>query len=97
MAFNSGEVSIVKGMLTRGDAQHHIAAYFGVNSARINDIKQGTVGVGVNAAPANELPPPGPYLAGRSALRERETLKTLRDLIDEAIVDIDQFERTDKG
>jgi hypothetical protein len=39
------------------------------------------------------LPPAGPYMAGRSALRARDTLIALRDLIDGAIDDIDLYER----
>lgn len=97
MALTSPEIAIVKGMLARGDAQHHIAAYFGVNSARINDIKQGTNGATIAAAPTFELPQPGPYMAGRSALKARETLKALRDLIDDTIKDIDIYEDTGKG
>jgi hypothetical protein len=31
MALKDGEIAIVKGMLVRGDRQHDIAAYFGVN------------------------------------------------------------------
>lgn len=96
MAFKDGEIAIVKGMLGRGDAQHHIAAYFGCNSARINDVKKGVVGTSIAIAPARDLPPPGPYMAGRSALRARETLKALRDLIDDTIKDIDLFEQTEK-
>lgn len=97
MALTTAEIAIVKGMLARGDAQHHIAAYFGVNSARINDIKQGTNGATIAAAPTIELPQPGPYMAGRSALKARETLKALRDLIDDTIKDIDIYEDTGKG
>lgn len=97
MALSEGEIRIVRGMLARGDAQHHIAAYFGVNSARINDIKQGLVAPSVAAAAREELPPPGPYMAGRSALRARETLQALRELIDDAIKDIDRFETEQKG
>lgn len=96
MALTEPEIAIAKGMLSRGDAQHHIAAYFGVNSARINDLKKGTVGSHISLAPATDLPPPGPYMAGRSALRARETLKALRDLIDDAIKDIDLYEQTEK-
>ena len=96
MALTDQEISIVKGMLLRGDAQHHIAAYFGVNSARIAEVKTGAAGPQVTAAPAVELPPPGPYLAGRSALRARETLKALRELIDETIAEIDLYEKTTK-
>lgn len=94
MPLDDSEISIVKGMLDRGDAQHHIAAYFGVNQARINDIKQekNGIGSGVGAAGASELPEPGPYLAGRSALKARETLTALRDLIDQTIAEIDIYE-----
>jgi hypothetical protein len=97
MALTTQEISIVKGMLARGDAQHHIAAYFGVNSARINDIKQGTVGNEVPPTIGAGLPEPGPYMGVRSGLRARETLIALRDLIDGAIKDIDRFEQADKG
>lgn len=94
MPLDDSEISIVKGMLDRGDAQHHIAAYFGVNSARINDIKYEKNGIGssVSVAPVADLPPPGPYLAGRSALKARETLTALRDLIDQTIAEIEVFE-----
>lgn len=94
MAFNDFEVAIVRGMLFRGDKQQDIAAYFGVNSARINDVKQGLVRAHIEAATPATLPPPGPYMAGRSALRAKETLIALRELIDEAITDIDKFEQT---
>lgn len=93
MALNDGEIAIVKGMLIRGDKQHDIAAYFGVNAGRVNDVKQGVKGPTIIAAAQDVLPPPGPYMAGRSALRAKETLVALRELIDEAITDIDQFER----
>jgi hypothetical protein len=100
MPLTGAEIAIAKGMLLRGDKQHDIAAYFGVNSARINDIYQHTrgIGVGVDPAPEHDLPPPGPYLAGRSAIRARETLKALRDLIDGVLSDIDLYEdRLDRG
>lgn len=35
------DAAIVKGMLARGDRQHDVAAYFGVNSARIAEIANG--------------------------------------------------------
>jgi hypothetical protein len=66
-------------MLARGDRQHDIAAYFGSSS--------------ITASQAEDLPPAGPYMAGRSALRARDTLTALRDLIDEAIGDIDLYEK----
>lgn len=59
------DAAIVKGMLLRGDRQHDIAAWFGVNGGRIAEI---AIGYRFNAAkPAtpDELPPIGPYPAGR--------------------------------
>ncbi|MBH5398577.1 hypothetical protein HZZ13_12360 [Bradyrhizobium sp. CNPSo 4010] len=93
MALNNGEIAVVKGMLLRGDRQHDIAAYFGVNGGRIAEISTGQTGSGVAASAPNELPPAGPYMAGRSALRARDTLIALRDLIQDAINDIDLYEK----
>jgi hypothetical protein len=93
MALNDAEIATVKGMLLRGDKQHDIAAYFGVNGGRIAEISTGQAGTSVTASSADDLPPSGPYMAGRSALRARETLIALRDLIEEAIGDIDLYEK----
>jgi hypothetical protein len=93
MALSEEEIAAVKGMLLRGDRQHDIAAYFGVNSARVAEVSKGQTGSSVAASPADELPPAGPYMAGRSALRARDTLIALRGLIDEAIGDIDLYEK----
>jgi hypothetical protein len=93
MALSEGEIATVKGMLVRGDRQHDIAAYFGVNGGRIAEISTGQTGSNVAAAAADDLPPAGPYMAGRSALRARDTLIALRDLIQDAINDIDLYEK----
>jgi hypothetical protein len=92
MPLDTREVALVKGMLLRGDRQHDIAAYFGVNGGRIGEISTRLKGDGVSAALPDELPPKGPYMAGRSSLRARDTLLALRDLIDGAIQDIEQYE-----
>lgn len=92
MPLNNDEIAIVKGMLARGDRQHDIAAYFGVNSARIAEVAKRQTGSSVEPARASSLPPAGPYMAGRSALRARDTLIALRELIDQAIGDIDLYE-----
>lgn len=97
MALNDSEIAIVKGMLSRGDKQHDIAAYFGINGGRIGEISTGHTGPSVAAAADVDLPPPGPYMAGRSALRARDTLTALRDLIQEAINDIDLYEKPGEG
>lgn len=57
----------VKGMLARGDRQHDIAAWFGVNGGRIAEIAKRATFADVAPAPADKLPPPGPYLSGRAA------------------------------
>lgn len=62
------ESSLVKGMLARGDRQHDIAAYFGVNGGRIAEIATGQRYHDVAAAPLHELPPAGPYPCGRDAV-----------------------------
>jgi hypothetical protein len=93
MALNDAEIAIVKGMLIRRDRQHDIAAYFGVNGGRIGEISTGHTGANIAAAAQEDLPPAGPYMAGRSALRARDTLIALRDLIQGAIEDIDLYER----
>jgi|688.fasta_scaffold174621_2 hypothetical protein len=61
------DAAIVKGMLARGDRQHDIAAWFGVNGGRIADIATGRKFREVLAEPSNNLPPRGPYPTGREA------------------------------
>lgn len=55
------DAAIAKGMLARGDKQHDIAAYFGVNGGRIAEIASGDRFAEVRAADPADLPPPGPY------------------------------------
>jgi hypothetical protein len=53
------DLPIVVGMDARGDRNHDIAAWFGVNQGRIAEVKSGDYG-SVVAAPASSLPPKGP-------------------------------------
>lgn len=71
---DEADAAIVKGMLARGDRQHDIAAWFGVNGGRIGEISTGAKFPNVTAADHTELPPPGPYLSGRQSA---ELLKLL--------------------
>ena len=65
MALTNKEASVVLGMAARGDSEHDIAAWFGVNQGRIAEIKGGSYG-GIAAAPAADLPPRGsPGVKGR--------------------------------
>ncbi len=95
------EAALIKGMLKRGDRQSDIAAFFGgdVNAGRIAEINTGQKWEEVAAAPQDKLPPPGPYLAGRSAIKARETLMMVleqiniqREQIIESLKAIDSWE-----
>ena len=90
-AFNSGiklsesDAAIVKGMLHRGDRQHDIASWFGVNSGRIAEISVRYKFSHVIMKRDN-LPPPGPYLTGKQLyelkLKVDEQNKKLNKLVD---------------
>lgn len=60
-SLNELDASIVRGMLLRGDRQHDIASWFGVNAGRVAEVKTGAKHATVTAAPMHALPPPGPY------------------------------------
>ena len=61
------DAAIVKGMLARGDRQHDIAAWFGVNGGRIAEIATGQKFGSVTSVGQANLPPSGPYPTGREA------------------------------
>jgi hypothetical protein len=95
MALTNKEASIVLGMAARGDSEHDIAAYFGVNQGRIAEVKAGSHG-SILAAPATDLPPKGsPGPKGRKlSLYARDALQALRekgpDGIGEAIKELEE-------
>ena len=74
------ETCVVKGMLARGDRQHDIASYFGVNGGRIAEIANGNNNY-PNAQPTIEadLPPPGPYL---TKFAVQSVISTLNEAIE---------------
>jgi hypothetical protein len=76
---------IAKGMLARGDRQHDIAAWFGVNGGRIADISTGKKFSEVPAAPSQKLPPPGPYLTGQDAHAALIALEAAAETINAAL------------
>ena len=75
------DAAIVKDMLQRGDRQHDIAAYFGVNGGRIAGVAAGADFLEVEAAPEEMLPPPGPYLSGREAAKLLRQLAAARSAL----------------
>lgn len=85
MAFSFRETQIVKGMLLRGDKQHDIAAYFGVNGGRVAEVASGKCDYPTaSAAPADKLPPQGPYVGARTVFEIAGILSEALDLIQAA-------------
>ena len=81
-ASNSGislserDASLVKGMLYRGDRQHDIASWFGVNGGRIAEISTRKKFSHVPMETIS-LPPPGPYLSGKDIFNMKNKLELL--------------------
>lgn len=72
------DVAQIKGMLARGDRQHDIAAWFGVNGGRIAEISTGGRYRWVEGASSDHLPPSGPYPAGRVAFEAIAALSSAK-------------------
>ena len=84
IALSEEDAAIVKGMLARGDRQHDIAAWFGVNGGRIAEIATGQRFREVATAPPGQLSEPGPYLSDREAAQLRDALAKARAALDTA-------------
>lgn len=80
----ASDAAIVKGMLQRGDRQHDIAAWFGVNGGRIGEIATRQIFRHVKPAKQEDLPPPGPYISGQEAHVAIQALNAARHAIDQA-------------
>ena len=78
ISLGKSDVRIVLGMDARGDRNHDIAAWFGVNQGRIAEAKNGEYG-SLEAAPANELPPQGP--PGLKGRRLRQQIQIALDAL----------------
>lgn len=77
-ALGHGDIPIVLGMAARGDRNHDIAAWFGVNQGRVAEAKNGDYG-NPAAAPQNGLPPAGaPGIKGR---RLKGTVETVLEIL----------------
>lgn len=68
-SLTKADVPIIRGMQNRGDRDHDIAAWFGVNQGRIAEAKDGKHGTSI-PAPSHELPPKGPPGIKGRRLRE---------------------------
>jgi len=85
------DAATVKAMLARGDRQHDIAAWFGVNGGRIGEIASGKMFRSVEPEAAANLPPPGPYPSGRDAAIALQALLAARQAINSAEAIIRQY------
>lgn len=74
ITLSAADAALIKGMLRRGDRQHDIAAWFGVNGGRVAEIAVGARFGEVQVANAAELPPRGPYPKAAQAFAVAETL-----------------------
>jgi hypothetical protein len=93
ITLSTAEAALVKGMLSRGDRQHDIAAWFGVNGGRVAEIAVGTRFSEVQAACPKELPPRGPYPKAAQALAAIESLALAKSALATAEDTIRQFAR----
>lgn len=75
------DAAIVKAMIARGDRQHDIAAWFGVNGGRIGEIAAGRKFGSIVPAERSNIPPPGPYPTGRDATIALSALVAARQAI----------------
>ena len=89
ISLSEDDAAVGKGMLERGDRQHDIAAYFGVNGGRIAEVATGDKFREV-AMQSKGLPPPGPYLTGKASLAVKERLVEVRATLAEAMARIDE-------
>lgn len=84
VTLNQRDAAVVKGMLARGDRQHDIAAWFGVNGGRVAEIANSTKYPDVEPAKEEELPPAGPYPSGRVALEALAALTSAKSVLSSA-------------
>jgi hypothetical protein len=88
---SSRDAATVKAMLARGDRQHDIAAWFGVNGGRIGEIASGQAFRSVQPEEGANIPPRGPYPSGRDATIALQALVAARDAINSAEAVVRQY------
>lgn len=81
---SADDAALIKGMLRRGDRQHDIAAWFGVNGGRVAEIAVGVRFRQVAPAHPEELPPCGPYPNGAQAFAAIDALASAKSALAKA-------------
>ena len=87
---NEARAALVKGMADRGDRHHDIAAWFGVNQGRIAEVVAGDKYPNAPVAPAEQLPPPGPYSSPQASHRAIEALEEAKATLEHAAKNIER-------
>jgi Pentapeptide repeats (8 copies) len=77
---SAADVSLVKGMVGRGDRHHDVAAWFGGNQGRIAEVIAGELYPEALAAPLRDLPPKGS--PGRIARIAMEALQQATQVLE---------------
>jgi hypothetical protein len=80
---DASDAAVIKAMLNRGDRQHDIAAWFGVNGGRIGEIARGYSFSNVQPS-SGLLPPPGPYLSGKESAVVLDALQAAKAALNDA-------------
>jgi hypothetical protein len=91
ITLSAADAALIKGMLSCGDRQHDIAAWFGVNGGRVAEIAVGDRFDEVQPALQEELPPCGPYPKAAQALAAIESLALAKSALAEAETTIRRF------
>ena len=91
ITLSAADAALIKGMLSRGDRQHDIAAWFGVNPGRIAEIASGNRFVEVACASRDALPPRGPYPKVREAVAAIAALAAAKQALTMAEASIRRF------
>ena len=87
---NEAKAALIKGMAGRGDRHHDIAAWFGLNQGRIAEVLHGDRYPDAPVAPAEQLPPPGPYSSPQASHRAIKALEEAKTDLEHAAKNIEQ-------
>ena len=89
VSLSSDDAAVIKAMLARGDRQHDVAAWFGVNGGRVAEINtcQRFAAVLPSLGP---LPPRGPYMTGEQSARAKQSLMEVNKRLRLLIADIEE-------
>lgn len=78
------QAAIIKGLLARGEKQHHIAAFFSINAGRVAEVKSGERYAHVEAASEHRLPTSAEITGGYAIWSALNAIKRAQDALSEA-------------